>query len=264
MSETIEISLETTTWKNTINGNIDYLGTPYGTKISINENNETVAYEGNEEEADTNNETIVDDNYLLVKISKKDLENTLTKLNNFKKKFKKDFPNVNIDYIKYSNDDSEEDNRPLDINSLVYAIESIWTTFPSKKRNNMKKEKYVNDAYTFYNFLYEYEIEENGISNETRRFINPLLFPKIFQLVFVNHKIPLCRKEINFLSSGNYNKKVSLHNKDFDNGNPKSLRLFIYRNENQIKGKVDNKSKKINKIIKNVKTIKKRMSEKTS
>ena len=206
------------------------------------------------------------DDTLSIEVPRKKLKDTLKKLNRFKETFKRDFPNVNIDYIKKEEDDNEDedDNRPLNIDSLIHVIQSIWRMFPSKNEKKMKKEQYINDACIDYMELYEYEKDQYGICNNTRRYINPLLFPKIFELVFPKNEIPFSRKEINFLSSDDYNKKVSLHNKDFDDDDPESLRLFIYRNTNQI-NKIKEKRRKvdikeINKIIKDTTTIKEKMS----
>jgi len=57
MSETIE--LESSKNRNTTNGNIKFLGTPYGVLTGIKQDNDTVTYGGNEEEVDSNNETVV-------------------------------------------------------------------------------------------------------------------------------------------------------------------------------------------------------------
>jgi len=271
MSATIEILLEPIKNRNTIRGNITFLGSPYEVKTFINQNNETIAYAGYENEADSNNETIIndEDDSLVIEVPRDKLQDTLKKLNRFKEKFKRDFPGINLDYIKSEvNEDEDNDDRPLNIDSLVYAIQSIWEMFPSKNVKKIKEEQYVNDAYIHYVELYEDEKDKYWISNKTRRYINPLLFPKIFELVFPKNEIPFSRKEINFLSSDDYNHRVSLHNKDFDEDDPESLRLFIYRNTNQInkikekRREVDNK--KINNIIKDTTSIKKKMSRKAS
>ena len=371
MSQTIEIKLEQTEWKNTTKGNLKILGTPYGIINSINQNNNTVAYPDTYPTAESNNQTVVnDENYeLSIQVPKKKLQDTLTKLNNFKNKFKRDFPGINIDYIKSedeknnnnnqnnnnnnnqnnnnnnnnqsnnqsnnnnnqsnnnnnqsnnnnnqsnnnnnqsnnnnnqsnnnnnqsnnnesnnnnnqnnnnnnnqdnnNNENEKDDNRPLNIDSLVKAIQCIWTMFPSRTEKTIVNQRYVNDTSWHYLELYDHEKDQFGICGKVRRFINPLLFPKIYELVFTKNKIPFSKEEINFLSSKNYNHKVSQHNKDFNEDEPDDpLQLFIYRNKKEI-NKMKEKRKKtkkepttnlnhkeINEIIENLSAIKEKLS----
>ena len=125
------------------------------------------------------------------------------------------------------------DPNELNVHSLKKAIEVIWFTFSSNRiyeniyntivnTNHPNSRSYVNIAYDDYMDFYNDQDE-----NEDLCYIHPLLFPKIFQLVFPENNIPMSTYE-KTIPVNNYNETITTHNLQYIQ-NPNTI-LCIYRN----------------------------------
>ena len=143
-------------------------------------------------------------------------------------------------------------SNPLDYASLIIAIQCIWLEFRSDRicqdlrhdrvnTNDINSHKYVNAAYNRYKFIYD------NSSQHQFCYIHPLLFPKIFQLVFPDNQI-LKSTDENNIPVDNYNEAITTHNLEYIQ-NPNTV-LYIYRNP-------------INQIINNVQDIQNNFNENT-
>lgn len=235
-------------------GNINLLGSPYG-------------------EAFPNVVT----NPIFVTVNTSNLQNTINALENFKRET--EFQNVDFYEIVHDDEDNRRNQRQLDIQSLIIAIKSIWYTFNSdlvlEPDNVENPHPYVNHAYEDYIECYEQENVNGGILS----YIHPLLFPKIFQLVFINNQIPKSTYEFHIPIDINYNNVITNNNIRYiddvdtilyiyrihDNITPnkKKYHKKKYDKENKIgKGKkYTYKYNKINKIIKEIDLNRKRLAE---
>lgn len=134
--------------------------------------------------------------------------------------------------------------RVLNIESLIRAIKSIWYTFNSDLILN---EDNIEDPHPYVNLAYEDYMELYEENNNNLSYIHPLLFPKIFQLVFINNQIPKTRYELNNPVNINYNDRITINNIGYIN-NIDTI-LYIYRvHDNRIPNKkIGKKNKKIGK-----------------
>ena len=86
---------------------------------------------------------------------------------------------------------------------------------------------YVNAAYDEYMIHYMKEMEdEDEDEDEPLQYIHPLLFPKIFELVFTNNQIPKTPFELDISVDG-YNEEITIHNLEYLNDG--ETNLYIYR-----------------------------------
>ena len=157
-------------------------------------------------------------------IDEQTLGNTIQQLNTFKQSL----PGVNFFQIGQQTMASE----PLDYASLILAIQCIWGEFRSDRicqdlkhdrvntNDDINSHKYVNAAYNRYKYIYDHS------SQHQVRYIHPLLFPKIFQLVFPDNYIPQSTDEHD-IDIGNYNQSITAHNLQYIQ-NPNTV-LYIYR-----------------------------------
>ena len=169
---------------------------------------------------------------LYVDITEESIEYLTKELNVIKQQYREDYPN-----IKFSQIVGEEtiDNRPLNAASLLKVIESIWFNFKSNRiyedllynrinSNHLNSHHYVNAAYDGYMHLYRHF--EGQQQNNPLCYIHPLLFPRIFRLVFTQNHIPLSPYENN-LSGHNYTKIIFEQNLQYIQN--QNTILYIYR-----------------------------------
>jgi hypothetical protein len=143
-------------------------------------------------------------NPVLVDISENLLDETLFFLTGFKSQF----PDINF-YESIHEEQNVTDDRELDRRSLEYAIRSIWFSFSSDMIYecldndilDIQYHPYVNVAYDEYMIHYMEEMEDED-EDRRLRYIHPLLFPKIFELVFTNNQIPKLHLNTIFLLLG--------------------------------------------------------------
>ena len=158
-------------------------------------------------------------------IDEETLGNTIQQLNTFKQSI----PGVNFFQIVGQQTTVSE---PLDSASLILAIQCIWGEFRSDRicqdlkhervntNDDINSHKYVNAAYNRYKYVYDHSSQHQVC------YIHPLLFPKIFQLVFPDNDIPKSTDEHD-IDIGNYNQSITAHNVDYIQ-NPNTV-LYIYR-----------------------------------
>lgn len=168
-------------------------------------------------------------NPVLVDISVNLLDETLRSLTVFKSQL----PDINFNESIHE-EQNVIDDRELDRRSLEYAITSIWSSFSSDMiyevldndiMDIIHHHPYVNVAYDEYMIQYMEEMEDED-EDERLRYIHPLLFPKIFELVFTNNQIPKTPFE-RLISVDGYNDEITKHNLQYlhDGG----TNLYIYR-----------------------------------
>ena len=157
-------------------------------------------------------------------IHEQTLGNTIQQLNTFKQSL----PNVNFFQIVGQ---QTMDVEPLDSASLELAIQCIWFEFRSDRicqdlkhnrvnTNDINSHKYVNAAYNRYKLVYD------NSSQHQVCYIHPLLFPKIFQLVFPDNFILKSTYENN-IPVDNYNQTITTHNLNYIQD--QNTVLYIYR-----------------------------------
>ena len=158
-------------------------------------------------------------------IDQETLGNTIQQLNTFKQSL----PTVNFFQIVGQ---QTMDVEPLNSASLELAIQCIWFEFRSDRicqdskhervntNDDINSHKYVNAAYNRYKLVYD------NSSQHQFCYIHPLLFPKIFQLVFPDNYIPKSTDE-NDINIGNYNQSITQHNLHYIQ-DPNTV-LYIYR-----------------------------------
>ena len=165
------------------------------------------------------------------------LNNIITQLNEFKGTFEDEMFFFNIV------GESTLDNRELNPASLLKAIESIWFNFKSDRicqdidhdrvnsnqENQPDSHRYVNAAYDGY--MQHYRQSEGPLINNPLHYIHPLLFPKIFQLVFPDNAIP-CSTFQTTIAANNYNQSITAHNSGYIED--QNTTLYIYKNPAQI------------------------------
>ena len=154
---------------------------------------------------------------LYVEISGTYIQFITNQLNTLKQKFQHRHPT--IDFSKIVGEDTI-DNRPLNAASLLKVIESIWFNFRSNRiyqdvpdnrvnSNHPNSHHYVNAAYDGYMQLYrDYGGQQQ---NNPLCYIHPLLFPRIFRLVFAQNVVPLSTYE-RTVSVDTYNTEILEHN----------------------------------------------------
>lgn len=218
------------------NGNMYYLKPPYGLSITnqINTiiNVEDISFLSNNKFYNPNNNTST---ILNVNISKNVLILTLQLLQNFIQELQYV---VNFNQIVAEN---EFDDRQLNITSLMKAIYCIWFNFNSDlisdnlssntiNMNNIGSHNYINRAYEDYMMFYNDDKDDNFVDDI--RYIHPLLFPKIFELVFTNNYVPMSvfEKKIDMdnIDMDNYNNEITRHNLQYIQN--QDTVLYIYRN----------------------------------
>ena len=162
------------------------------------------------------------------------LNNIITQLNEFKVTLENE---VMFDNIV---GESTLDNRPLNAASLLKAIKSIWLNFKSDRiyqdisgdrvnSNHPNSHRYVNAAYDGY--MQHYRDYAGQQQNNPLCYIHPLLFPKIFQLVFPDNAIPRSRFQ-NTIAVNNYNESITAHNLGYIED--RNTTLYIYKDPAQI------------------------------
>ena len=165
------------------------------------------------------------------------LNNIITQLNEFKATLEDEMFFFNIV------GESTLDNRELNPASLLKAIESIWFNFKSDRisqdihhdrvnsnqENQPDSHRYVNAAYDGY--MQHYRQSGGPLSNNPLCYIHPLLFPKIFQLVFPDNAIPRSRFQ-NTIAANNYNQSITAHNLGYIED--RNTTLYIYKDPAQI------------------------------
>lgn len=154
------------------------------------------------------------------------LGNTIQQLDTFKQSL----PNVNFFQIVGQ---QTMDVEPLNSASLELAIQCIWFEFRSDRicqdskhnrvntNDDINSHKYVNAAYNRYKLLYDQYQDQHQVC-----YIHPLLFPKIFELVFPNNYIPQSTYEKN-IPVDNYNQTITTHNLNYIQD--QNTVLYIYR-----------------------------------
>lgn len=164
-------------------------------------------------------------------IDEQTLGNTIAELNAFKASHQAEHPDVNLFQIVGQ---ETMDVEPLNSASLILAIQCIWFEFRSDRicqdskhervntNDDINSHKYVNAAYNRYKLLYDQYQDQHQVC-----YIHPLLFPKIFQLVFPDNYIPKSTDE-NDINIGNYNQSITTHNLNYIQ-DPNTV-LYIYRN----------------------------------
>ena len=172
------------------------------------------------------------------------LNNIITQLNEFKGTLEDEFEEIShIVNVSRIVGESTLDNRELNPASLLKAIESIWLNFKSDRiyqdihhdRVNSNQENqpdshhYVNAAYDGY--MQHYRQSGGPLSNNQLHYIHPLLFPKIFQLVFPDNEIPRSTFQ-NTIAANNYNQSITAHNVGYIED--RNTTLYIYKNPAQI------------------------------
>ena len=169
---------------------------------------------------------------LYVEISEPNMQVLTNEVNNIKQEFQHRHPTINFSKIV-----GEEtiDDRPLNAASLLKVIESIWFHFKSDRiyddifgnrvnSDDPNSHHYVNAAYDGYMHLYrDYEGQQQ---NNPLCYIHPLLFPRIFRLVFTQNHIPLSSYESN-ISRDTYNTTILEHNLNYIQN--QNTILYIYR-----------------------------------
>jgi len=165
------------------------------------------------------------------------LNNIITQLNEFKGTLEDEMFFFNIV------GESTLDNRELNPASLLKAIESIWFNFKSDRiyqdihhdrvnsnqENQPDSHRYVNAAYDGY--MQHYRQSGGPLINNPLHYIHPLLFPKIFQLVFPDNAIPRSTFQ-NTIAANNYNESITAHNLGYIED--RNTTLYIYKNPAQI------------------------------
>ena len=167
------------------------------------------------------------------------LNNIITQLNEFQVTFEA------VDEMFFFNIVGEHtlDNRELNPASLLKAIESIWFNFKSDRisqdidhdrvnsnqENQPDSHRYVNAAYDGY--MQHYRQSGGPLSNNPLHYIHPLLFPKIFQLVFPDNEIPSSTFQTT-IAANNYNQSITAHNLGYIED--RNTTLYIYKNPAQI------------------------------
>ncbi len=168
-------------------------------------------------------------NPVLVDISVNLLDETLRSLTVFKSQL----PDINFNESIHE-EQNVIDDRELDRRSLEYAITSIWSSFSSDMiyevldndiMDIIHHHPYVNVAYDEYMIQYMEEMEDED-EDERLRYIHPLLFPKIFELVFTNNQIPKTPLE-RLISVDGYNDEITKHNLQYLHDD--RTNLYIYR-----------------------------------
>ena len=159
-------------------------------------------------------------------IDEETLVNTIQQLDTFKQSL----PNVNFFQIVGQ---QTMDVEPLNSASLELAIQCIWFEFRSDRicqdskhnrvntNDDINSHKYVNAAYNRYKLLYDQYQDQHQVC-----YIHPLLFPKIFELVFPNNYIPQSTYEKN-IPVDNYNQTITTHNLNYIQD--QNTVLYIYR-----------------------------------
>ena len=154
---------------------------------------------------------------LYVEIAGTYIQFITNQLNTLKQEFQHRHPTINFSKIV-----GEEtiDERPLNAASLLKVIESIWFNFRSNRiyqdvpgnrvnSNHPNSHHYVNAAYDGYMQLYrDYAGQQQ---NNPLCYIHPLLFPRIFRVVFRQNQIPLSPYESN-IDRNTYNGTILEHN----------------------------------------------------
>ena len=158
-------------------------------------------------------------------IDEETLGNTIQQLNTFKQSL------PTVDFFQIVGQQTM-DAEPLDSASLILAIQCIWGEFRSDRicqdlkhdrvntNDDINSHKYVNAAYNRYKFVYDHSSQHQVC------YIHPLLFPKIFQLIFPDNYIPQSTDE-NDIDIGNYNQSITAHNLQYIQ-DPNTV-LYIYR-----------------------------------
>lgn len=168
---------------------------------------------------------------ILVNIPEQSLNNTIAELNTFKASHQAEHPDVNFFQIVGQ---EVTDDTPLNVESLLKAIESIWFRFnsdliyeniPNNTVNQSDGHPYVNSAYDEYMGFYD---DQDGNGNLC--YIHPHLFPLIFYYVFRNNVIPMSLYEASLPSNNAeiYNNTILQHNLQYIQN--QNTILCIYRN----------------------------------
>lgn len=155
------------------------------------------------------------------------LNYTIVELNKFKGS------HSNVNFFQIVGEGDIIDPNPLNVDSLLKAIEVIWFTFHSNlvyksmyhdivNLNQPNSHPYVNRAYNYYMLFYNGQVEDGDLC-----YIHPHLFPFIFYYVFTNNIIPMSIYE-NGIDPNNYNNTIWEHNGLYIN-DQKTI-LCIYRN----------------------------------
>ena len=236
----------------TQNGNIYWLRNIFGC-LFCNQNDEIIDETLiQKRDADPNGEQL---NYFMnnsntttpvvhVDIADYRLNNIITQLNEFKGTLEDEFEEIShIVNVSRIVGESTLDNRELNPASLLKAIESIWFNFKSDRiyqdihhdrvnsnqENQPDSHRYVNAAYDGY--MQHYRQSGGPLSNNPLCYIHPLLFPKIFQLVFPDNAIPISTFQ-DTIAANNYNESITAHNLGYIED--RNTTLYIYKDPAQI------------------------------
>ena len=155
---------------------------------NVDPNGEQLNYFTNPEDSTTSE--------LRVAVSGSIILTAINRLNSFKQTN----ANANVNFSQIVGEETI-DNRALNYDSIIKAIELIWFNFKSNRiyedmqndrvnsilENQPNSHHYVNTAYDGYMQLYRGYI---GQQNNPLCYIHPLLFPKTFQLAFAHNQVP--------------------------------------------------------------------------
>ena len=215
-----------------IRDSIYYLKKPFGSNI-INQHNQVIDVDAISNIHNPNDNTTRN---LHVFISDELVNHTIASLQHFITSLH----NFNQEYGKVVNfyqivGESTVDDRVLNPPSLRRAIYCLWFNFNSDlvhenesqniiNSNHTSSHNYINRAYDDYMQFYVEDVDDKI---DDLCYIHPLLFPKIFDMVFRNNQVPMSEFEngINLLE---YNDEITKHNLEYLD-DQKTV-LYIYRN----------------------------------
>ena len=163
----------------------------------------------------------------------------------------------------------------LNIESLCVIIETIWMNF----YGDVIVENFDINSYDYVDAIDRNYNNDIRYTNNEFVYVHPLLFPKIFELVFIQNSIPFSIQEndilrelnlinVNISDYNRYNREVEKHNvlKYFRINNEEPVptnKLYIYRNRNIINNKISHKhNKNLKKHVDKIKTVNGQLQEK--
>jgi hypothetical protein len=221
------------------NSNIYYLKKPFGSLDIINQNNQVIdvdAISNSHDDGQFHNPNDNTTTILHVVISDQLVNHTIALLQHFITSLH----NFNQEYGKVVNfyqivGESTVDDRVLNPPSLRRAIYCLWFNFNSDlvnenvsqniiNSNHNSSHNYINSAYEDYIKFYVEDVDDKF---ENLCYIHPLLFPKIFDMVFTNNQVPMSEFE-NGIHLSEYNDEITKHNLEYLD-DQKTV-LYIYRN----------------------------------
>lgn len=180
-----------------------------------------------------------------VSIPRSTLNETINQLNQYK-----DFL---VSHYNIPEGEINPTGENLNIESLCVIIKTIWTNF----MGDFIVEDFDINLFDYVDAIYRNYNNDIRYTNNHFVYVHPLFFPKIFELVFTENRIPFSIQENNILTELNlsnvnisdytrYNQEVEKHNvlKYFRINNEEPVptnKLYIYRNIHIINNKISAK-----------------------